>query len=108
MANEPEILISLARNIARRPQMYAATPEAAHGLLEAIAWIALHQSSGNALERCMLDVTECIKRATSHLLAPDEHATMLCDSSFPRRNPSFDAFRSNASEFLKVLEKLCG
>ncbi len=107
MSNETDTLFSLAHNIAKRPQMYASTPDAAHGLIEAISWVILHQLSGQPIERCMKESRKLIQNSTLDIGRSRTNTPLLCHDSFPDGASTFEAFRNHASLFVEsLLEKV--
>jgi len=51
MSQLSDTLISLLNEISKRPQMFANTPESAHGLMEGISWILLCNRFEMPIER---------------------------------------------------------
>lgn len=97
-------LMSLLKDISKRPQMFESTPQAAHGLFEGLAIFLLHESLGLSIGDAIKEVLALIKRVTAHVCKPDTVPIMLCDESFPNRVSSFEAFRFHSQQFIELLE----
>ena len=98
-------LISLLKDISKRPQMFANTPESAHGLMEGISWILFCDSFEMPIERCMNEVSSLIRQVTAQVHKSDIVPIMLCDEPFPDRVSSFETFRSHSQQFIERLEE---
>lgn len=101
-------LFKLAKDISERPQMFAATPEVAHGLIEALTWVILHESLDSSLGKCMAEARNLIRKATEDVYVSDVSTALLCDASFPDRVSTFNAFRSHSERLIDLIaERLC-
>lgn len=105
MSSQIEPLVTLVRDIASRPQMFALTPEVAHGLIQALAWAILQQSTGRTLGECMTDSLDLIRVATGGVGESQTTTPLLCHESYPNGSSTFDAFRVHATRFAECLVK---
>lgn len=98
-------LIALSREIARRPQMFARTPQIAHGLLEALGWMIFSEVSGKRLEVAFLDVADLLRIATKDLGLPEHAPALLCGPPQSEQAADFTPFRARAAIFVDLLQE---
>ena len=105
MSQSIDDLLRLASDISARPQMFAATPEVAHGLIEALSWVILHQhKTAESLGKCMTQSRQLIRSAMGDVGTTHATTPLLCDKSFPDRESSFSSFQTHSAQFLEALQ----
>jgi hypothetical protein len=105
MSELSSTLMSLLKDISRRPQMFESTPEAAHGFFVGLAAVLVHELSGRNIALSITEVSSLIKEVTLDVCESDIIPIMLCDESFfPERVSSFDALRAHSKRFIELLE----
>lgn len=107
MSKSQASLLEFIRMIAQHPAMYAGSPEAAHGMIIAIAAIVLAERGRTSIDVGLNRAKEIIQEITASVPHANYQGTSLCDiSAYPVHEVSFDALSANAIPFLAHLEKL--
>jgi hypothetical protein len=97
-------LLSFIREIVLRPAMYAPSPQAAHGMIEALASVILSHYLQESLRGSLMRVEKCLRY---QIFACSEYScmpVMLCDdeyTKYPIR--TYESTTAHASELCNIL-----
>ncbi|MBL4884915.1 MAG: hypothetical protein JKY95_10315 [Planctomycetaceae bacterium] len=97
-------LLEFAGLISLRPQMYASSPEEANGILVALSWVVLHETTAKELGACTRIDLSILKDTMRHVYFSETQTPPLCAEEFsPNYKSSFEAFSKNSKVYLNNL-----
>ena len=89
--------------VCTRPQMYAPTAEAAHGLIVGLAWVLVAQNGDKPLRDSIHRTTEALGDVMGVDTTRAVTLPMLCESKVEEGVRPFDVLRSNLKQFRRHL-----
>lgn len=106
MSNNTDEITKILFEMSLHPTFFSSVPEEAHGMFMAFAWMKLHLTTGESLEKCSFLVNDILRSTMTRCLKFTVESPMLCDETIlPSRKVSYEAFVKNSNVFLALLEK---